>query len=260
MRPIPYDIVFQVISHVDPCDATTLSACSLTHSSWTLDAQRRRFHTVEFRDREDMRRWDEFDEKDRFTPCVRHLIYSGDKENPLGPYDFEAYDGQFQSFSEVDTLELRHLALGTFDLEWFRLAFGHLGKTLKALLISDATLTLNKLLELLTIFPRLQSLGLDRFTITREYLRAHYLRAPEELPPFCGTLNLSGPVNKHGLRFVEDLARKLPNFSLVRVRLNLSYHATLHLLQIPGFANHVTTMLLGYQDGKPGSPPAPERD
>jgi len=246
MRPLPYDIIFQVISHIDPCDTSTLSACSLTHSSWTLDAQRRRFHTVEIRKREDMRRWYEFHAKDRFIPCVRHLIYSGDKENPLTPHDFlDAYGGQFQSFDEVHTLELRHLAMGTFDLELFRLAFGHLGKTLKALLISDATLTLNTFLELLTIFPRLQSLGLDRFAITREYLQV-----PSELPPFRGTLNLSGPVNKYGLRFIEDLTRKLPNFSSVRLRLNLGYRATQYLLGIPGFAKHVTTMLLGYQDGK----------
>jgi len=248
MRPIPYDVVFQIISHVDPCDATTLHACSLTHSSWTLDAQRRRFHTVEIRNREDMRRWDEFEEKDRLIPYVRHLIYSGDKGNPLGPRDFfEAYGGQFQSFENLHTLEMRHMALGSFDLDLFRLAFGHLGKTLQALLLSDATLTLNKFLELLTIFPRLQSLGLDRFTISREYLQF-----PSELPLFRGTLNLSGPVNKYSLRFIEDLTRTLPNFSSVRLRLNLGYQATRYLLEIPGLANHVTTMLLGYQDGEPG--------
>jgi len=247
MRPIPYDIVFQIISHVDPCDATTLHACSLTHSSWTLDAQRRRFHTVEIRNREDMRRWNEFEEKDGLVPYVRHLVYSGDKENPLGPRDFfEAYGGQFQGFENLHTLEVRHLALGPFDLDLFRLAFGHLGNTLRALLISDATLTLNKFLELLSLFPRLQSLGLDRFTIAREYLHI-----PSELPLFRGTLNLSGPVNKYSLRFIEDLTRTLPNFSSVRLRLNLGYQATRCLLEIPGFANHVTTMLLGYQDDVP---------
>ena len=250
MRPIPYDIIFQIISHVDPCDATTLHACSLTHSSWTLDAQRRRFHTVRIRNREDIYRWNEFEERDRFIPYVRHLVYSGDKENPLRPHDFfEAYEGQFQSFDKLETLEMRHLALGSFDLDSFKLAFGHLGKTLRALLISDATLTLNKLLELLTLFPRLQSLGLDRFTIIREYLHV-----PSELPLFRGTLNLSGPVNKYSLRFIEDLTRTLPNFSSVRLRLNLGYQATRYLLGIPGFANHVTTMLLGYQDGEPDLP------
>jgi len=248
MRPVPYDIVFQVISHIDPCDSLTLSACSLTHSSWTLDAQRRRFHTVEILNREHMRRWYEFDAKDRFIPYVRHLIYCGNKGDPLGPHDFfEMYDGQFQDFDQLHTLEMRHLVLGSFDLDLFKLSFGHLGKTLRALHISDATLTLNKFLELLTLFPRLQSLGLERFTISREYLQV-----PSELPLFRGTLNLSGRVNKYGLRFIEDLGQMLPNFSSVRLRLNLGYHATRHLLEIPGFANHVTTMLLGYQDGKPG--------
>jgi len=83
----------------------------------------------------------------------------------------EAYGGQFQSFDKLDTLEMRYPALGAFDLDLCGLAFGHLGKTLRALLISDATLTLNKFLELLTLFPRLQSLGLDRFTISHEYLQ-----------------------------------------------------------------------------------------
>jgi len=141
---------------------------------------------------------------------------------------------------------MRHLALGTFDLDSFKLAFGHLGKTLGALLISDATLTLNKFLELLTLFPRLKSLRLHRFTISREYLQV-----PSELLIFRGTLNLSGPVNKYGLRFIEDLTQILPNFSSIRLRLNLGYQATKYLLGIPGFANHVTTMLLGHQDGEP---------
>jgi len=86
MRPIPYNTVL-LVSRVDPRDATTLHACSLTHSSWSLDAQRR-FHKVEIRNWEDAHRWDKFDERDRFMPHVRHLIYSGDQR----PHDFlEAY-------------------------------------------------------------------------------------------------------------------------------------------------------------------------
>ena len=42
----------------------------------------------------------------------------------------------------------------------------------------------------------------------------------------------------------------LPNFPSVRLGLALGYQATRYLLGIPGFANHATTMLLGYQDGE----------
>ena len=247
---IPWDdIAPEVISHIDPWDTPTLFACSLTHTSWRLPAQRRLYHTVEIRSREDIRRWYEFDAKEKFIHYVRHLVYSGDEGNPLGPRDLsEMFGGQFLGFKEIHTLEIRHLTLGWFDLDLFRLAFGHLRKTLRALLIRDATVTLNKLLELLTLFPRLHCLGLDRFTVVREPFQAL-----GELPFFRGTLNLSGPVDGYGLRFIEDLTRMLPNFPSVRLRLNLSYHATRHLLKIPSFPNHITTMLLGYQDGKPDS-------
>jgi len=154
-------------------------------------------------------------------------------------------------FNRLHTLEIQHLALERFDLDLFRLAFRHLGRSLKALLLRDATLTLNKFLEFLNLFPLLQCLGLDRFKVVRELSPA-----PKERPVFRGTLNLSGPIRKHGLGFIIDLTKMLPNFPSVRLRLNLSYHVTRRLLEIPHLANNVTTMLLGYQCGKSGSPPS----
>lgn len=249
MRPIPYDIAFEVFSHIDPRNTPTLLACSLAHPSWTLPAQRRLYHTVQIRNREGMRRWYEFDAKDKFIPYVRHLVYCGDEEDPLGPHDFlEMYGGQFLGFTKLRTMEIRHLALERFNPDSFRSVFGHLRKTLRALLISDATLTLSGTLGLLNLFPRLHCLGLDHFMIAPEPFQV-----PSEPPLFRGTLNLSGPVNERCLRFIEDLTWTLPNFSSVRLRLNLSHHATQQLLEIPGFANHVTTMLLGYQDGNANS-------
>ncbi|KAF9645974.1 hypothetical protein BDM02DRAFT_3189225 [Thelephora ganbajun] len=248
MRPIPwYDIAFEVISHIDPCDTPTLLACTLTHSLWTIPAQRRLYQTLKIRNGEGMRRWYEFDTNDRLTSYVRHLIYCGDEGNPLRPRDFlEMYGRQFLCFNKLHTLEIRHLDLEQFDLNSFMLAFGHLGDTLRALLIGNVKMSLNRFLELLSLFPRLQCLGLACFTIGREPSPV-----PSERPTFRGTLNLSGPVDKHGLRFITDLTRMLPNFSSVRLRLNLSYHATRRLLETPGLANNVTTMLLGYQDGIP---------
>ena len=197
-----------------------------------------------------MRRWYEFVAKDRFTPYVRHLIYYGGRRSRLRPYDFlETYGGHFLDFKNLHTLEMRHLALERFDLDLSRLAFGHLGKTLRALLIRDATLTLNKFLELLSLLPRLHCLGLDCFTVIRGPFQAL-----KKLPVFRGTLNLSGPVNKSGFRFIASLPRMLPNFPSVRLRLNLSYDITRRLLEAPGFAKNVTTMLLGYQIGKPYPP------
>jgi len=147
-------------------------------------------------------------------------------------------------FKRLHTLEIRRLALERFDPDLFRLAFGHLGETLRALLLRGATLTSNKFVELLNLLPRLHCIGLDCFTVARRPFRA-----PRKLPAFAGTLNLSGPVNEHSFRFMVNLPRILQNFSLVRLRLNLSYDATRRLLHVPGFASNVTTMLLGYQDG-----------
>jgi hypothetical protein len=157
---------------------------------------------------------------------------------------------KFVDFNKLHTLEIRHLALERFDRHLFTLAFGHLGGTLRALLIKDVTLTLNKFLQFLNLFPRLQCLGLDSFTIVHKPSPVS-----NERPIFRGTLNLSGPVKRYGLRFITDLTQMLPNFSAVRLRLNLSYHTTRRLLEIPVLANSVTTMLLGYQGGKHGSPP-----
>ena len=252
MRPIPWhDIAVEIISHIDPSDSLTLLACSLTHPSWTLPAQRRLYHTLQIQSREDMHRWSQFGAKYRFIPYVRHLIYCGDQNDPLRPCDFLKIHGiKFMDFNKLHTLEMRHLALERFNNDLFRLAFGHLGRTLRALLLRDATLTLNKFLEFLNLFPRLQCLGLDNFTIVHKPSPI-----PNERPNFRGTLNLSGLVKKHGLGFITDLTQMLPNFSGVRLRLNLSYHTTRRLLEIPVLANNVTTMLLGYQGGKPDSPP-----
>jgi hypothetical protein len=252
MRSIPWDdLASEIINNIDTRDTPTLLACSLTHPSWTLPAQRRLYRIVKILNREDMCRWSEFDAKDRFTSYVRHVIYYGNEENPLGPDELLEVDGgPFLGFNGLDTLELRHVALEVFDLDLFKLAFGHLGGTLRALLLKDARLTLNKVLELLNLFPRLHLLGLDCFTITPEYSQV-----PSELPGFYGTLNLSGPVDGDHIQFIEHLTETLPNFSAVRLRLNLSYPATRHLLGIPGFAKHVTTILLGHQYGKLDSPP-----
>ena len=257
MRSIPWhDIAVEVISHIDPSDTPTLLACSLTHPLWTHPAQRQLHNTLKIQNRKDMRLWDQFDAKDNLIPHVRHLIYCGDRDNLLRSYDFlKTRGGQLIGFNQLHTLEIRHLALDRFDPESLRLAFGHLGGTLRALLIRDATLTLNRFIELLNLFPRLQCLGLDCFTVVPEPSPP-----PSERPVFRGTLNISGPVKKYGLRFIMDLTQTFPNFSLVRLRLNLSYHATRRLLEIPGFAKNITTMLLGYQDGKPGSPPQQDRD
>jgi len=85
--------------------------------------------TIVFKHPKDMHRWDKFDEKDRFIPYVHHLTYSGDKEDPLRPHDFpEAYGGQFHSFDKLGMLEMRHLALGAFDLDSFRWCSGTSGK------------------------------------------------------------------------------------------------------------------------------------
>ena len=251
MQPTPWhNIVVGIVSHIDPSDTSTLIACSLTHPSWTLPAQRRLYHTLRIKNREDMCRWGLFDVRDRFTPYVRHLIYCGDRENPLFPCDFLRTCGaKFRDF-KLHTLEIRHLALERFDVDLFMLVFGHLRETLRALLIRDATLTLNKFLEFLNLFPLLQCLGLDRFTVVREPSPF-----PSQRPIFQGTLNLSGPLKKYGLRFIMNLTQMLPNFSSVRLRLNLSYRATRRLLEVPRLANNVTTMLLGYQTGKLDLPP-----
>ena len=251
MRPIPWhDIAVEIVSHIDPSDTPTLLACSLTHPSWTLPAQSRLYYTLKIQNREDMHRWAQFGAKYRFIPYIRHLIYCGDQDDPLRPCDFLKIHGvKFIDFNKLHTLEIRHLALEQFDHDLFRLAFGHLGGTLRALLIRDATLTLNNFLEFLNLFPRLQCLGLDSFTIIQKPSPV-----PNERPIFRGTLNLSGPVKKFGLRFIMDLTRMLPNFSAVRLRLNLSYRITRRLLEIPVLANNVTTLLLGYQGGKPNSP------
>jgi hypothetical protein len=243
-----HDIAFEIVSHIDPGDTAMLAACSLTHPSWTLAAQRRLYRTLKIRDGEAMRRWHEFAAKGKFTPYVRHLIYCGDTTNPLRPRDFlDIYGSQFLCF-KLDTLEMRYLELERFDHNLLRLTFRHLGGILKALHISDATVTLHKLLELLSFLPRLQCLALSRFTIGRETSQI-----PSTRPAFRGTLNLSGPVNERGLRFIMGLTQMLPNFHSVRLRLNLSYHATRRLIEIPGIATNVTTMLLGHQDGKCGS-------
>ena len=202
-----------------------------------------------------MHRWGQFGAKYRFIPYIRHVIYCGDQDDPLRPCDFlQIHGAKFMDFSKLHTLEIRHLALEQFDHDLFRLAFGHLGGTLRALLIRDSTLTLNKFLEFLNLFPRLRCLGLDNFTVVH-----NPSPVPSELPVFRGTLNLSGPVKKYGLGFIMDLTQMLPNFSAVRLRLNLSYHTTRHLLQIPGLANNVTTLLLGYQGGKLGLAPPLDR-
>ena len=252
MRHTPWhDIAFEVISRIDPCDTATLIACSLTHPSWTLAAQRRLYRTLKIRNGAAMRRWYEFDAKDRFTPYVRHLIYYGDDATPLRPRDFlDMYGSQFSCFDKLDTLEIRYLELERFDPHLFRFAFGHLRNSLKALYIRDATMTLNKFLGLLSLFPRLRCLGLCHFTIGHEPSQV-----TNERPAFRGTLNLSGPVNEYGLRFIMGLTQNLPNFSSVRLRLNLSDRATRRLLEIPCIAKNVTTMLLGYQDGKSGPSP-----
>ena len=248
MRPIPpwRAIAFEIVSHIDPGDTATLLACSLTHSTWTLAAQRRLYHKLRIRSRQAMRRWHEFDADNKFTPYVRHLIYYGDEINPLRPRDLlGVYGSRLLRFDKLDTLEIRFTELERFDLHLFRLSFGHLGGTLKALHICDATMTLSKILGLISLFPRLKFLGFARFQIGREPPAISSSR-----PSFRGTLSLSGPVDKRGLRFIMDLTRMLLNFSSVRVRLNLSYHVTRRLLEIPGFANNVTTMLLGCQDGR----------
>jgi len=250
MPPIPWhDIAVEIISHIDPSDTPTLLACSLTHPSWTLPAQRRLYHTLKIQNRKDMRRWYRFDAENRFTPYVRHLVYSGDQNDPIRPYDLlDIHGGRFMDF-KPHTLEIRHLALEQFDPGSLRSAFGRLGGTLRALLIRDTTLTLNKFIQFINLFPQLQCLGLDCFTVIRESSPP-----PRERPEFRGTLNLSGPIRRYGLRFIMELTQMLPNFSSIRLRLNLSYHTTRRLLEIPGVANNVTTMLLGYQDGKPDSP------
>lgn len=251
MRTIPWhDIAVEIISHVDTSDTPTLLACSLTHPSWTLPAQRRLYHTLRIQNREDMRQWDKFTAKARFVPHVRHLAYCGDRDDPLRPCDFLGmHHTKFMDFNKLHTLEIQYLALERFDLDLFRLAFRHLGRSLRALLLRDATLTLNKFLEFLNLFPLLQCLGLDRFKVVRELSPT-----PKERPVFRGTLNLSGPIRRHGLGFIVDLTQMLPNFPSVRLRLNLSYYVTRRLLEIPHLANNVTTMLLGYQCGKPSSP------
>ena len=250
MPPIPWhDIAVEIISHIDPCDIPTLLACSLTHPLWKLPAQRRLYHTLKIQNREDMRRWYRFDAGGRLMPYVRHLIYSGDQDHPLRPYDFlDMHGGRFMDF-KPHTLEIRHLALEQFDPGSLRSAFGGLGGTLRALLIRNTTLTLDNFLQFINLFPRLQCLGLDNFTVIHN--PSPFSR---ERPKFRGTLNLSGPIGRCGLRFIMDLTQMLPNFSSVRLRLNLSYHTTRRLLEIPGVANNITTMLLGYQDGKPDLP------
>lgn len=240
-------IVVEVISHIDPRDTTTLLACSLTHRSWTLVAQRRLYRTLNIRNGEAMRRWHEFDAKNRFIPYIHHLIYCGDKANALRPRDFLGiYGRQFLYFNKLDTLEMRYLELDRFTPNSLRMAFGRLGGTLRALYIRDSTITTNKFLQLLNLLPQLHCLGLSRFAIGRESSRF-----TGDRPTFRGTLNLSGPVSKRGLKFIVDLTRELPNFSSVRLRLNLSYRITRRLLEIPDIANNVTTMLLGYQDDAP---------
>ena len=50
-------------------------------------------------------------------------------------------------FRQAGMSEVWHLTLGASDLNSLKLAFGHLRKTLRTLLLSDATLTLNNLLD-----------------------------------------------------------------------------------------------------------------
>lgn len=248
MRSNPWRvIVAEVISHIDPRDTTTLLACSLTHRSWTLIAQRRLYSTLNIRNGEALRRWHEFDAKNKLIPYIHHLIYCGDKAHSLRPRDFLGIHGrQFLYFNRLDTLEMQHLELERFTPNSLKMAFGHLRDTLRALYISDSTITTNKFLQLLNLLPQLHCLGLSRFTIGRESSRF-----TGDRPAFRGTLNLSGPVSKRGFKFIVDLTRELLNFSSVRLRLNLSYRTTQRLLEIPDIANNVTTMLLGYQDDMP---------
>lgn len=97
----------------------------------------------------------------------------------------------------------------------------------------------------------------------------HVLRCLERVPQFGGSNSpeFNEGVDKSGYwdsesdssapSVYDELTRILPNFSSVQFQLNLGFHVTRHLLGVPGFAGHVTTMLLGYQDGQAGLPPTP---
>ena len=186
---VPYEIVEMIIAHLAH-DLGTLKACSLTCRSWHTIVVPLLHYTFTFwwegpvvsTEPESLSDLHEQGLLDLFTKI---RVDSLDAEHSrFAPQAFSHGDlRHFSAFTNVHTLELRHVAIGLFvpDAELY---FGHLSPTLRSITLIDSHCHPLQLSNFLSLFPNLDDIKIRnmspwRFRITTPDTELVPLSAPK---------------------------------------------------------------------------------